>query len=360
MKRTLFAFLLAVIVLTGCSALPVGSSTAQSLEITDTSGHSVTLDKVPERIAIAGKATFMVQDAIYLFDGAVDKVIALENRNQSVFSFLPVIDPGISEKTLFEINVGPEQIAAVKPDIVLLKNSMAESLGEPLNQVSLPVVYLDLETPEVFYKDIMVLGQVFGEPDRANEIIKFYQDRVSLVEDLVSGVGGDQKPRVLVLEYSEKGGEVAFKVPPVSWLQTRIVEIAGGDPVWKDLEFSGGWAVVNLEQIAAWDPDQIFIIDYSGKASEIIADLVENPIWSNFKAVENDQIYAFGYDFYSWDQPDTRWILGLEWLATKIHPELTAEIDILEEVNQFYSVLYGMSLETISTQVLPIITGDVP
>ncbi len=360
MKKLLFVSLLTVLLMTSCNALTGNSLSDQAVIITDSTGHSWVMDSPPENLAIVGKATIMVQDAIYLFEGAVEKVIALENRNQSTYSFLPILDPDLSDKTIFEKNVGPEQIAAAKPDLVLMKSSMVEKLGEPLEQLSLPVVYLDLETPENFYKDIIVLGQVFGETDRANEIISFYQDRVSLVEDLISGIDEDQKPTVLILEYSDKGGEVAFSVPPVSWLQTQLVELAGGDPIWKEFEISGGWTIVNLEQIAAWNPDQIYLIDYSGKASEVKIDLMENPVWSNFRAVENDQLFAFGYDFYSWDQPDTRWILGLQWLATKIHPDLTTEIDILEEVNQFYSVLYNMDPETISSEVLPLLTGDLP
>jgi iron complex transport system substrate-binding protein len=361
MKKIYFVVFLGLIFLTaGCSLLPGTSPEDQIIEFTDSTGHQVTLNGVPERIAIAGKATIMVQDAVYLFEEADQNVIALENRNQSAFSFLPVIDPGLPEKAIFEKNVGPEQIAAAQPEVVIMKGSMIEKLGEPLEQLSLPVVYLDLETPDSFYQDITVLGQVFSNPDRAEDIKSFYQDRVEKVESMVADLGEGQKPEVLVLEYSDKGGEVAFKVPPVSWLQTRLVEIAGGTPVWKDLEISGGWAVVNLEQIAAWDPDQVFIIDYSGNASIVKGELLNNPVWSNMRAVKEGQLYAFAYDFYSWDQPDTRWILGLQWLATKIQPSLTADIDMMEEVNLFYSTLYGLEPEEINQKVIPVLTGDIP
>ncbi len=360
MKKGLLITLLVLVIASGCSVLPGLSPMGQKIEIIDSTGHEVTLDGVPERIVIAGKANIMVQDAVFLFDDAIQKVIALENRRQSAFSFLPVVDPGIYDKEIFEMNAGPEQIAAAQSDLVILKSFMAEQLGEPLEQLSIPVIYLDLETPEAFYQDINVLGQVFGKPDRAEEIINFYQERVTRVEELVSDIGPDQKPEVLILKYSDKGGEVAFSVPPVSWLQTSMVEISAGSPIWKSLEVSGGWTIVNLEQIAAWDPDQIFIIDYSGNASDVKANLINNPIWGNLRAVENDQLYAFGFDFYSWDQPDTRWILGLQWLATKIHPDLTAEIDIMEEVISFYSELYNLEPGVIDEEVLPILTGDLP
>lgn len=300
----------------------------------------------------------MVQDAIYMFEEASEKVVALESRNQSAFAFLPVVDPGVYDKEIFEKNAGPEQIAAAKPDLVILKNFMAESIGEPLEQIGIPVIYLDLETPEAFYRDIEVLGQVFGNTDRVDEITTYFQTRVSRVEEMVSGA--EDKPTVLILRYNEDGGEVAFNVPPASWLQTSMVETAGGVPVWADLEFGKGWTVVNLEQIAAWDPEQIFLIDYAGGAPEIAAGLKLNPLWSNLGAVQRDQLFAFGYDFYSWDQPDTRWILGLQWLATRIHPDLTAELDILAEVNSFYQILYFLDQETIDSEVLPILSGDLP
>jgi len=355
MKKVLL--LITLLLMAGCSVIPALN---QPLEITDSTGHTEILDGVPNRIAIAGKATIMVQDAIYLFPEAREKVIALENRSQSVYSFLPLVDPGLDGKDLFEKNVGPEQIAAVQPQLVLMKSFMAEKMGEPLGQLGLPILYLDLETPEAFYQDIQTLGQVFGDQKRAEEITEFYQSRVAAIEEAVSGVTADQKPDVLVLQYSDKDGEVAFKVPPASWLQTRLVEISGGNPVWKDLDSSGGWVVVNLEQVAAWDPDQVFIISYNGDASEVKVSLLENPIWSNFRAIQNDELFAFAYDFYSWDQPDSRWILGLEWLATKIQPELTTHINILEEVKEFYSVLYGMDQESIDSAVMPLLTGDIP
>lgn len=358
MKRTALIVSLVAILGAGCSLLPGLEPAVREIEITDATGHTVILPENPENIAIAGRATVMVQDAIYMFEEASEKVVALESRNQSAFAFLPVVDPGVYDKEIFEKNAGPEQIAAAKPDLVILKNFMAESIGEPLEQIGIPVIYLDLETPEAFYRDIEVLGQVFGNTDRVDEITTYFQTRVSRVEEMVSGA--EDKPTVLILRYNEDGGEVAFNVPPASWLQTSMVETAGGVPVWADLEFGKGWTVVNLEQIAAWDPEQIFLIDYAGGAPEIAAGLKLNPLWSNLGAVQRDQLFAFGYDFYSWDQPDTRWILGLQWLATRIHPDLTAELDILAEVNSFYQILYFLDQETIDSEVLPILSGDLP
>ena len=357
MKKMIPLLLIAALFLGACSAL-IGQEPAQPLEITDSTGHTIALEELPDRIAIAGKATVMVQDTIFLFEEALDRVVALENRRQSAYRFLPVVDPDLDEKEFFEMNAGAEQIAAVNPDLVIMKNFMAEQLGEPLAQLDIPVIYLDLENPEAFYQDVETLGKVFGNPERAEEINQFYRSRVEQVQELVPEDA--PRPDVLVVEYSEDGGEVAFSVPPVSWLQTRMVELAGGRPIWQELEVSGGWTVITVDQIAAWDPDQIFLIDYQGNASQVAADLREDPIWSGLQAVQNDQLYAFAFDFYSWDQPDTRWILGLQWLAGKIQPQTAAEIDMLEQVEQFYSVMYRLDAETIEAEVMPKLRGDIP
>ncbi len=296
MKKGLLITFLVLVIVSGCSVLPGLSPSGESIEITDTTGHVVTLNGVPERIAIAGRATIMVQDAVFLFDDAIQKVIALENRKQSAFSFLPVVDQGIYEKEIFEMNAGPEQIAVAQSDLVILKNFMAEKLGEPLEQLSIPVIYLNLETPEVFYQDIVVLGQVFGKPDRADEIINFYQDRVTRVEELVSVVEPDQIPEVLILEYSDNGGEIAFSVPPVSWLQTSMVEISAGSPVWKSLEVSGGWTIVNLERDLTHARSVAREEGLDAQALSNLAQMVQqNPGDGGAKAVNTFLGYALAY-----------------------------------------------------------------
>ena len=343
--------------LSSCSSL---GSSAGPITVTDSTGHSVTFENLPERVVIAGKATVMVQDAVYIFDEASERLVGIENRNQSLYSFIPMIDPLLDDKSILEKNAGPEQMAALQPDLVILKNSMAEQLGAPVEALGIPVLYLDLETPEAFYKDIATLGQAFGDGKRADEIVDFYQSRVDVVTQAASDLADDEKPTVLILEYSADGGEVAFAVPPATWLQTTMVEMTGGTPVWVDEAQGGGWMIVTIEQIAVWDPDKIFVIDYAGDASTVVEGLKVDSLWMNLSAVQNDELYAFAFDIYSWDQPDTRWILGLEWLATKMHPELFSDIDIISEVESFYSQLYSMDSETIQAEIIPLLTGDIP
>ena len=338
----------------------IASEADSSFTITDALGRELDFEQTPQRVVIAGRASSLLANALYLFPEASQRIVGIENRSQSASPILPVIDANASDKVFFEKNAGPEQIAPAQPDVVILKTYMAESLGEPLEILGITVVYLDLETPEQFFRDIETLGKLFGNSARAQEVQSFYQQRLDNIQQRTDGITEAQKPSVLIIQYSDKGGDVAFKVPPASWLQTTMVELVGGTPIWTEASETGGWAIVNFEQIAAWDPDQIYVIYYPGDASPITEHLKSDPKWQAIQAVQQEQLFAFPGDFLSWDQPDTRWILGLSWLFTKVQPELADGIDITQEINQFYEQLYRLDQETIQNEVNSALNGDLP
>jgi len=80
--------------------------------------------------------------------------------------------------------------------------------------------------------------------------------------------------------------------------------------------------------------------------------------WVLLDAVKNDKLYAFPLDFQSWDQPDTRWTLGLTWMAGKIQPDLFPSINMQDEVRTFYTNFYDLSDSVITETIMPLVKGD--
>ena len=375
---TVFSILLVIGMLAGCSpaatevpaAAPTEAPTqaatdaataapaTEAFSVTDTFGREVNFESLPQRIVVAGKSSSLIINSLFMFPEASDRVLSYGTGNQTSMDFLAMIDPKLDEKTAFENTVGAEQIAPLKPDLVILKDVVKESLGTPLETMGIKVIYLNLESPDKFYADIQVLGKIFGNETRANEIVSYYQASVAKVTDKLAEVKEGSQPKALLLQYSAKGGTVAFKVAPTSWLQTQMVQMAGGAPVWLDITNEDGWNVVTLEQIAAWKPEIIFIVDYSGKAVDTVKTLKTDAQWQGLDAVKNGKIFAFPHDFISWDQPDTRWSLGLTWLATKLQPELFADVNMTDEITGFYQTLYGLDTATITEKVLPLYKAD--
>jgi iron complex transport system substrate-binding protein len=80
---------------------------------------------------------------------------------------------------------------------------------------------------------------------------------------------------------------------------------------------------------------------------------VADPQWQALQAVQDGAIYGFPADIFSWDQPDPRWILGVTWLAGKIHPNRFPGLDMERETVQFFGQLYGIDEAVVETQILP-------
>lgn len=336
---------------------PTEAPTVTPITVTDALDRVVSFDTLPSRIVIAGKAGFMITDAVYLFPEARERVAAYVTGTQTPNDFFGSIYPDLISPLKVETTSGPEQIAPIQPDVVLLKAYLKESLGDPLEQLGIKVVYLNLETPEEINRDIRILGTLFGNSARAEDIVQLLDTAAKKVTDVTANLKDEEKYSVLMLQYSDKGGEIAFKVPPLDWLQTSLVTMAGGTPAWKDVP-TEGWTVITFEQIAAWNPQVIMLIDYKGNAMEVVTNLKADQKWMLLDAVKNGKLYAFPVDFQSWDQPDTRWTLGLTWVAAKLHPDMFANVKMLDEVQTFYSNFYGLDADTITNKILPLIKGD--
>jgi iron complex transport system substrate-binding protein len=348
-----------IIFLTAC-AEPQDQSQPDStpIVINDALGHEISLPAMPERIVITGKALFMVADAAYIFPEAPARIVGLGDAGQGTSNFIAIIDPNYGTKAVLVGDAGVEQIAALQPDLVILKSYLVETVGKPIDEVGIPVVYVDFETPEQYARDLAIFGQVFLNPDRAKEAAAYYQNKTEQITQAINDV--KTKPRVLMLYYNDQDGNVAFNVPPATWMQTRIVGLAGGDPIWTEANLGGGWTQVALEQIAAWDADQIFIIAYRQDPSEVVAALAADPNWQALRAVQNHQLHAFPGDLYSWDQPDTRWLLGLTWLAGQLYPERFPDLDIIAESQAFYQNIYGLDSAFFKEHIQPTFKGDLP
>ncbi len=339
------------------AATEAAPSSSSPIVIVDDTGHEETFETPPQRIVVAGRATFIVANTLLTFPEGRDRLVTGESRGVQSMEFYKLIAPNLDPDKFLKMDAGPEQIAAFDPDVVLMKSYVAEKLGPPLEELGIPYVALNLETPEQFYADVRLLGKLLGNEARAEEIVAFYQNKLAELEQRRADVG--EKPRVLVVSYSDKGGEVAFKVPPAGWIQTTETVMAGGDPVWAADVQGGGWNVVNFEQIAAWQPEIVFVIAYNQDTAEIAAKLRADENWASLPAGKNGAIYGFPADYYSWDAPDPHWLLGVLWMSKKIHPDAYGDLDLMAELHDFYRTLYGFTDAQIDEMIVPRLSGDV-
>jgi iron complex transport system substrate-binding protein len=326
---------------------PTTPVTAGAYRVTDCLGRTLRFQKVPERIVLAGRGALLIVDAVYLFPDARSRVVGVGSTNQGLGDFFPILDPRSAEKARFDNSAGPEQLAGLKPDLVLLKSYMKERLGDSLESIGIPVLYVDLESPAAFSADIRMLGDLFQDPARAAFVTRYYDARVAAIPKRVEGA---RRPSALVVQYSERDGGTSFSIPPLSWIQTLMVETAGGEPVWKAAGVGTGWNKVSAEQAAAWEPEHVLVVSYLKPSTDVVGTLRKSGSWAG-------KLSPFPADYHSWDQSDSRWILGLQWVAKVLHPDLFAGLDLRTETASFYGELYGIDRQTIETKILPRLEG---
>ena len=340
-NRNLLIPLLTVLLLVPLIAGGNPEIPAPEKTIIDALGRTVSVPGDPQRIALAGKAVIMLNNVIYAFPGASEKIVGLSQTDQGLGDFMEILDPKREDLIRWGNDAGAEQILEAKPDVVLLKSFMKEGLGDPLEKLGIPVIYLDLETPEQYERDIAIVGNLLNQEDRARKLIDFYNEEVTAVKAKAPAV----KPQILILYYNTKGGGVSFQVPPRGWIQTTMAETAGAVPVWAEETLSPGWNRVGLEQIAAWDPEQIYLVSYTLPAREAVEALKTDPAWAPLRAVKTGRFYAFPGDYYSWGQPDTRWILGLWWLSRRMESDQSQaafQAEVEEKAAQVFRYIYNL------------------
>jgi iron complex transport system substrate-binding protein len=347
-----------VTILTAClflqTLIPARAS-AGPIEVTDAAGIFLTLDKPAARVVVIGAAPFIPLHMVYMFDQARDRLAGFEVRGQVTDEFLELTDPDLSLKQTLAANPGPESVAALAPDLVITKSTVEGQAARTLKALGIPVMHVGAETPDMFLSDIRNLGKVLGQERRADTIVQFYTDHLARIQQAVSPVPDPSRPRVLVLEYSSRGNRQALNVPAPGWIQTQQAVICGGSPVWTgSVSVQDGWQITGFEQIAAWNPDKIFLIVwYQLNGTEVLDSLYQDPKWASLSAVKQHELHLFPQDIFGWDSASPRWILGALWMAKQTYPDKFTDLDIPRTVTAFYTQMYGLDPETIATRLMP-------
>ncbi len=341
-KHSSFSFLL-VFIAVFCVFL--GTAFAEEITITDVLGREVTINVPPELAVVAGKKTGTISEVPFMFKHASGHIGAFKG-GQDKGKFMALIEndaPAMEDSSV-------EAIAAMKPDLIFLKSYTREDAGMAFEETGIPVVYLSLETFDDYQVDIMNVGKVMEEEERASEILAYYDEIVARVAEKTKDLA--EKKRVLLLQYAETDGAYTLKVAPVSWLQTQIVELAGGEPVGTEVGMNANsWIDVNFEQIAAWDPDVVLVVNYFADPKASVQKLLGEPGWAQLRAAKEEQVFPFGKDTLSWDSASPRWGLGLLWTLKTVYPELGEDIDLDQEMLKFYR-WFGLSDEVIEENLI--------
>ena len=161
-----------------------------------------------------------------------------------------------------------------------------------------------------------------------------------MVAEKLASLSDEEKPQALILSnYNES----AITAGGISFANYWIAS-AGGNNLGYDIGAFVGQ--VNMEQVYEWNPEVLFLNSFSAYTPE---DLYENTAvdghdWSGIKAVQNKRVYKIPLGMYYWFPPSSDSPLMLQWMAKQMYPELFEDLDIEQEIKDYYSGFYGLEL----------------
>ena len=338
-RKTAFVILLGVfslLLFAGCQE----DTTVATKTVTQIDGTQWTVPMEAQRIgAVYGPA----YEAMVVL-GAEDRVVVCSDVQFENFPWAVKIFKRISTLPYLKnvhSAVSVETLLSYSPDLVFTFPRPTE-----LRQLEAAGVAVIPGVTTEKLSDTKALLYVYAEAlggdalERAEAYDAYFDERVAYVQEKTAGLSEAEKPKVYYA-----GIDMLTTYGKYSDI-CDLISIAGGIPVAQDLE-GGNRVQINFEQLAAWNPDYIFIdhgaMNDRETAEEILAGAYDTEIYQAINAVKNQQLYLSPSGVFYWDMGLQK-ILLLQYVAKTIHPELFADLDMTVEIQRFYQQFFDYDL----------------
>ena len=186
--------------------------------------------------------------------------------------------------------------------------------------------------------EVRMFGEIFGAQDRAEKYAAYLDNTLKMLSERTSAIPKDKRVKV----YLGFGADHLTTYGGDTYMQYQI-EAAGCINASQEISSlggrEGGLANISMENILKWDPD-IIVID-TGKPE----DLKNDPVWSQLKAVKNNQVYILPVGGFIWNRPSCESAVLLPlWLGINAYPEQFKDISIENEIKRYWQEILGFTL----------------
>lgn len=358
--KKLTALLLAVAMVLSLAACGAGKTTETSpsasaaatnsttVTVTDHAGNQVTVPKNAQRIAVCD--IYPLPSVLSVFFDSADRIVGMPDVSMSAAKsgLLGQLYPNIlNAQTGFikGTEVNTEELMKLKPDVVFY-SADDPKLGEQLTAAGFAAVAIsaskwDYDCVETLKEWVALLSQIFPENDKTKTVQDYSEKVMKQIKDKTSTLSENQKKRAFFLfKYDDStimtSGEHFFG----NWW----AESTGAVNVSKELPNENA-AAVTMEQIYQWNPDVIFITNFTKAQPD---DLYNNKIgsndWSAIAAVQKKQVYKMPLGMYRSYTPGADTPVTLLWMAKTLYPDLFSDVDITKETEDYYKAVFGITL----------------
>ena len=305
--------------------------------VKDMAGREVTLEKQPERI-VSG---YYISSSACIALGLTDKMVGIEDKStkRPIYKLAApaLIDlPNVGSAKAFDL----EACIATEPDLVILPMKQKDT-AQTLQEMGIATLLVLPESHEQLIEMFTLIGTATNTVKQAEKLISYYNTKLSAVTELTRDIPDDEKPVV----YLGSTGDI-LRTAPREMYQASLITTAGGKNAGDMLEGSS-WTDIDNETFLTMNPDIIVIPadNFAVSSPDYTAeDVMNNPTFSDVTAVKNGAVYQMPVGYEAWDSPVPSGILGTLWMLKTLHPELYPAEQFAADVNEFYTVFYGFSV----------------
>ena len=214
------------------------------------------------------------------------------------------------------------------------KSTVVSAWEEILQDGGLKKLHVNIQNPQKYIEMLRYFGRKADEHDRAEKLATYLEDRLARVEAIATYAATRPRTYYAMAKplFYINGGR----------LENQLVETAGGYSVNRDIPPGGRpGATITASELNRLNPEVMFISAFiSNSVEDFYTECLELGI--NVDAVRNKKI--FRHPAPGWDFGSPRWILGLMYIASVLHPD-KCTFDVMEEAKTFYKDFYGMSFD---------------
>jgi len=307
--------------------------------ITDFRGKEIEFNKHVEKIVVLSSYWAELLYAI----GAGDRIVGIGSYVKYDYYLPEYIRNKTSVGSIFRgINI--EELAALDPDVVIMDTgySRANEIIEQIEDLGIPVIGLFIRSIDDELKAIDIFGKITGLVDRANELKNFIATRYEELLSRASTISEGDKLRVVMISGSSviEGGEITVYAN-TSW--GRAIEDIGAINIALEHDPDEEWPKIDLETLYTWDPDIILITSSMSKIQDVLDAIENDERWYGLRAYNEKNIYVVPCwsglgGVFDWGPRD---IIGREYIASVLYPEVYADIDWRSDMEYLLSNFYG-------------------
>ena len=176
-----------------------------------------------------------------------------------------------------------EKILELKPDLVLGFSDLQADISKDLVKAGLNVVIFNQRSVDEILQMILVVSSLVGASEKGLRLVQEFEGNLQQIREAAGTL--KRRPRVYFEEWDEP------MISGIRWV-SELVEIAGGDDVFKERSFSqaaSGRVIADSKEVIEQNPD-VILGSWCGKKfrPERVA---ARPGWEQISAVKNSQLH---------------------------------------------------------------------